>query len=233
MTSPRCLAKLLAVLSPRTLVSWVCGSSTNPSSPRPVAIQVRLSGNMTRIIGGLIGSRKLASPAKSTRPTADRIRESIFSSLESKGALLGSKVLDLYAGTGALGLEALSRGAKSALLVESNRQAAAVCIKNARLVQDALAQEDVEVVAQVRIFPVQSFLDSNTDKFNLVFIDPPYELSNAELEKNLESLRSAVTSADLVLVERSARAEPIAPSKFEIFDQKSFGDTMIYWLKPN
>jgi 16S rRNA (guanine966-N2)-methyltransferase len=72
---------------------------------------------MTRIIGGLVGSRKLTSPAKSTRPTSDRIRESIFSSLESKGALQKSSVLDLYAGTGALGLEALSRGAIATVLV--------------------------------------------------------------------------------------------------------------------
>jgi 16S rRNA (guanine966-N2)-methyltransferase len=188
---------------------------------------------MTRIIGGLIGSRKLASPAKSTRPTADRIRESIFSSLESKNALAGRNVLDLYAGTGALGLEALSRGSKKALLVESNRQAAAVCIQNARLVQDAMAIEEVEVLAQVKIAPVQAFLDSNTEIFNLVFIDPPYELENAELEKNLDSLRSSVSADALVLVERSSRAEAIASEKFELVDQKTFGDTAVYWLKPN
>ena len=114
---------------------------------------------MTRIIGGLVGSRKLASPAKSTRPTSDRIRESIFNSLESKGVLPDSRVLDLYAGTGALGLESLSRGAKTALLVDSNKMAAAVCIKNSRLIEDALKDEGVEVSAKVQIQSVQAFLD--------------------------------------------------------------------------
>lgn len=188
---------------------------------------------MTRIIGGLVGSRKLASPAKSTRPTSDRIRESIFSSLESKNALANCAVLDLYAGTGALGLEALSRGATSTVLVESNKQAAAVCIKNARLIQDALAEEEHEVSAKVQIQPVQKFLDTNQQKFDLVFIDPPYEVTNQEVEKNLESLLGSLTKNALVLVERSARAEAIATVGYELLETKSFGDTAVYWLKPN
>ena len=188
---------------------------------------------MTRIIGGLVGSRKLASPAKSTRPTSDRIRESIFSSLESKDALSKSAVLDLYAGTGALGLESLSRGAVSTVLVESNKQAAAVCIKNARLIQDALAEEDHEVSAKVQIQPVQKFLDSNSLKFDLVFIDPPYEVTNQEVEKNLASLVDSLSSKALVLVERSSRAAAIACEGYQLIDTKNFGDTAIYWLKPN
>lgn len=188
---------------------------------------------MTRIIGGLVGSRKLASPAKSTRPTADRIRESIFSSLESKDALSGSKVLDLYAGTGALGLEALSRGAKSALLVESNKMAAAVCIKNARLVEDALRDEGQEVSAKVQIQPVQTSLDTTTGFFDLVFIDPPYELTNQEVEKCLESLRLRVSEKSWVLVERSARVDAFAVTGYELSDQKPFGDTVVYWLRPS
>ena len=188
---------------------------------------------MTRIIGGLIGSRKLASPAKSTRPTADRIRESIFSSLESKGALAGSKVLDLYAGTGALGLESLSRGAKHAVLVESNKMAAAVCIKNARSVQDALSDEGQEVTAKVQIQPVQKFLDSTTEVFDLVFIDPPYELTNQEVEKCLESLRRLVSEKSWVLVERSSRVDAFATTGYELLDTKPFGDTAVYWLRLN
>lgn len=188
---------------------------------------------MTRIIGGLVGSRKLVSPAKSTRPTSDRIRESIFSSLDSKDAVTGSAVLDLYAGTGALGLEALSRGASSAILVESNKQAAAVCIKNARLIQDGLLEEEHEVSAKVQILPVQKFLDSNSQIFDLVFIDPPYEISNQEVEKNLESLLHSLSKQALVLVERSARADAIATAGYELLETKNFGDTAIYWLKPN
>jgi 16S rRNA (guanine966-N2)-methyltransferase len=188
---------------------------------------------MTRIIGGLVGSRKLVSPAKSTRPTSDRIRESIFSSLDSRNAVAGVAVLDLYAGTGALGLEALSRGASSTILVESNKQAAAVCIKNARLIQDGLAEEEHEVSAKVQIQPVQKFLYATDLVFDLVFIDPPYEISNQEVEKNLESLARSLSKDALVLVERSARAEAIATPGYELLEVKSFGDTAIYWLKPS
>jgi 16S rRNA (guanine966-N2)-methyltransferase len=188
---------------------------------------------MTRIIGGLVGSRKLVSPAKSTRPTSDRIRESIFSSLDSKGAVAGFAVLDLYAGTGALGLEALSRGAISTVLVESNKQAAAVCIKNARLIQDGLGQEDHEVSAKVQILPVQKFLDSTSQIFDLVFLDPPYEISNKEVEKNLGSLLRSLSKNALVLVERSARAEAISTEGYALLEVKSFGDTAVYWLRPN
>ena len=186
---------------------------------------------MTRIIGGLVGSRKLASPAKSTRPTSDRIRESIFSSLESKDALQKASVLDLYAGTGALGLEALSRGATSALLVESNKQAAAVCIQNSRLIQDALKDEDHEVVAKVQIQLVQKFLENNSQVFDLVFIDPPYEIENQEVEKNLESLLGRLSKNALVLVERSTRAEAIDAAGYELVETKNFGDTAVYWLR--
>jgi 16S rRNA (guanine966-N2)-methyltransferase len=188
---------------------------------------------MTRIIGGLVGSRKLASPAKSTRPTSDRIRESIFNSLESKGVLPDSRVLDLYAGTGALGLESLSRGAKTALLVDSNKMAAAVCIKNSRLIEDALKDEGVEVSAKVQIQSVQAFLDGSTGMFDVVFIDPPYEVSNAEVEKNLASLRERVTTGSWVLVERSARVDPFALDGYKLSEQKNFGDTVVYWLVPS
>jgi len=188
---------------------------------------------MTRIIGGLIGSRKLASPAKSTRPTSERARESIFSSLESKDALKSKTVLDLYAGTGALALEALSRGSKAAILVESNKMAASVCIKNARLVQDALAKESHEVSAKVQIQPVQSFLDSTDLKFDLVFIDPPYEISNHEIQKNLASLRPKLATGAWVLVERSAREKDFEALDYELVDKKSFGDTAVIWLRPN
>ena len=183
-------------------------------------------------MGGRVGSGTLASPAESTWPPADRIRESIFRSLESKGALGGSKVLDLYAGTGALGLEALSRGAVTAVLVESNKMAAAVCIKNARTVQDALSDEGQEVSAKVQIQPVQKFLESTAGSFDLVFIDPPYDLTNQEIEKCLESLRLLVSEKAWVLVERSSRVDAFATTGYGLVDTKPFGDTVVYWLKP-
>lgn len=188
---------------------------------------------MTRIIGGLIGSRKLASPAKATRPTSDRIRESIFNSLEAGDQIKSRRVLDLYAGTGALALEALSRGAVSALLVEGNRQAASVCITNARMVQDALADEGFEVTAKVQIKPVQQFLDSNQETFNLVFVDPPYDLPNSELIKNLEDLSAYLEANSIVIVERSSRGEDFECVGYNRIDKKNYGDTTVYWLQPS
>ncbi len=96
---------------------------------------------MTRIIGGIAGSRQLTSPAKATRPTSDRIRESVFNRIAARQLIDGARVLDLYAGTGALALEAISRGASSAILVERDGKAAAVCVKNCHLVQKALEKE--------------------------------------------------------------------------------------------
>lgn len=188
---------------------------------------------MTRIIGGLVGSRKLISPAKSTRPTSDRIRESVFNSLESRNVLVESSVLDLYAGTGALGLEALSRGAKLAVLVENNKQAAGVCIKNSRMIQDALEAEGQQALAKVEIQAVQKFLDSNSQIFDLVFIDPPYETSNAEVSKNLSELKKTLSKQALVVVERSARSAEFSIEGYKFFERRDFGDTAIYWLRPN
>ena len=96
---------------------------------------------MTRIISGVAGSRKLASPAKATRPTSDRIRESIFNRLQARDWIDNKRVLDLYAGTGALALEAVSRGAIYAMMVERDGQAAAVCVNNANMIQKAMASE--------------------------------------------------------------------------------------------
>lgn len=185
---------------------------------------------MTRIIGGVAGSLKLAAPAKSTRPTSDRVRESIFNRLESQDILAGASVLDLYAGTGALGLEAVSRGANSATLVESVKAASEVCRKNAEAVAKATS-----VTAKVISQGVKPFLATlKPQAFNLVFIDPPYDVSNAELVNNLENLRVFLAAGFTVIVERSSRtAEPEWPSDYLCELRKDYGDTSVYWLSPN
>ena len=94
---------------------------------------------MSRIISGLAGSIRLASAPAGTRPTSDRVKESVFASLEAVGAIENADVLDLFAGTGALGLEALSRGAKSLVAIESARAALNVCLKNSANVGTALS----------------------------------------------------------------------------------------------
>ena len=115
---------------------------------------------MSRIIGGVVGSLRLKGPAKATRPTSDRVKESVFSILESMDVLGGSVVIDLFAGTGALGLEAASRGAKSVTLVESDRAAAAICKENIALVDAGLQKSGVEASISLRQESAERYLKS-------------------------------------------------------------------------
>jgi 16S rRNA (guanine966-N2)-methyltransferase len=188
--------------------------------------------DMTRIIGGIAGSRKLVSPAKVTRPTSDRIRESLFSRLEARDLLESSHVLDLYAGTGALGLEAVSRGASVAHLVERDGKAAAVCVANARLVQKALSDEGLEAETKVVNKSVASMLaGSASTRFDIVFIDPPYEVSNEEVSANLEALEAHLNEDAVVIVERSSRSGDLrVPGYLKLDDEQSYGDTTLYFL---
>jgi 16S rRNA (guanine966-N2)-methyltransferase len=186
---------------------------------------------MTRIIGGLVGSIKLASPAKSTRPTSDRIRESIFSRLEARNAVEATTVADLYAGTGALALEAISRGAAEAVLVERDGKAAAVCVANTYTVQKALGKQGIDVATKVVNKSVKQFLLENQVKLDLVFIDPPYEISNEEVSENLGALLPTLNKDATVIVERSSRdPQPELPAGYELDDAKNYGDTTVYWL---
>jgi 16S rRNA (guanine966-N2)-methyltransferase len=187
---------------------------------------------MTRIIGGIAGSRQLTSPAKVTRPTSDRIRESIFNRLASRDLLDGARVLDLYAGTGALALEAISRGAISAVLVEKDGKAAAVCNQNSTLIQKALEKEGFfDPVTKVVHKPVSSFLSTDTAEYSLVFIDPPYEVSNEDVIENLEALIPRLSKDAVVMVERSSRSDALnVPAGLKLDEEKSYGDTIVYWL---
>jgi 16S rRNA (guanine966-N2)-methyltransferase len=187
---------------------------------------------MTRIIGGIAGSRQLTSPAKATRPTSDRIRESIFNRLASRDLLDGSRVLDLYAGTGALALEAISRGAISSVLVEKDGKAAAVCNQNAQLIQKALEKEGFfDSVTKVVHKSVSSFLSTDTAEYTLVFIDPPYEVSNEDVVENLTALLPRLAKDAVVMVERSSRSAALEiPTGLVLDEEKSYGDTLVYWL---
>lgn len=187
--------------------------------------------DMTRIIGGIAGSRKLVSPAKTTRPTSDRIRESLFSKLEARDLLESSHVLDLYAGTGALALEAVSRGASVAWMVERDGKAAAVCVANARLVQKALQDEDLEAETKVVNKSVAAMLAGEaTTRFDIVFIDPPYEVTNDEVTANLKALEAHLNADAVVVVERSSRSGAVsAPNYLKFDEEKSYGDTVLYF----
>lgn len=189
---------------------------------------------MTRIIAGLAGSRQLVSPAAPTRPTSDRVRESIFNRLENWDALDGATVLDLYAGTGALALEAVSRGASLAVLVEKDAKAAAVCNKNAEILRAALAAAKHSAEIRVANKTVDGYLATAaaSAKFDLAFIDPPYEVANDDVANNLAALLPLLNEDAIVVLERSSRSGEIEmPAGFALESVKNYGDTTVFWLE--
>ncbi len=185
---------------------------------------------MTRIVAGFAGSLGLQVPKSGTRPTSDRVREAIFSALESRDAIRGTRVLDLFAGSGALGLEAASRGAASVTLVERSSAAAQICRRNATAVLKAApttAKPAIDVVATT----VQAYLTASTGDFDLVFVDPPYELTDDELVHALKTLVPRLSPEAIVCVERSARTgEPEWPAGLELDRRKDYGETAVWWL---
>jgi 16S rRNA (guanine966-N2)-methyltransferase len=186
----------------------------------------RYGVRMTRIIAGAAGSVTLRVPKSGTRPTSDRVREALFSSLEARGLVDDAAVLDLYAGTGALGLEAASRGATDVILVDRAAPAAAVCRENARSVKRRLPREvRIDVVAQ----PALGFLRQTTRTFGLVFIDPPYEVDEQEIADVLGALVPRLDPDALVVVERSKRSpEPTWPNGLEPFSKRTYGETLAW-----
>jgi 16S rRNA (guanine966-N2)-methyltransferase len=155
---------------------------------------------MTRIISGTAGGRALRTlDGAGTRPTTDRVREALFSRLEHRGLLDGTHVLDLYAGSGALGLEAASRGADQVLLVESNRRAVGVIRHNIGTVGRSGVRVLLDTVARVlRAGP------PGGTRMDLVLVDPPYELSEEALAADLAALveHDWLARVALVVVER-------------------------------
>lgn len=184
---------------------------------------------MTRIVSGFAGSLTLRVPKNGTRPTSDRVREAIFSALDARDAISGLRVLDLYAGSGALGLEAASRGARVVTLVEKNPQAASLCRANAAALAKAAPRTGAPQIT-VSGQSVQGFLDGTSAGFDLVFIDPPYELSAEELAENLRALAPLLHEEAIVMIERSSRSpEPVWPSGLELDRRKDYGDTTLWW----
>ncbi|MET1052416.1 MAG: 16S rRNA (guanine(966)-N(2))-methyltransferase RsmD [Mycetocola sp.] len=185
---------------------------------------------MTRIVSGFAGSLTLKVPKSGTRPTSDQVREAMFSALEARDAVDGAQVLDLYAGSGALGLEAASRGAVEVVLVERGAPAAAVCRDNAKAVQKA-APSRLTVTVAAR--SVQSYLESAVGVFDLVFLDPPYDLPESELASNLAALVRVLSPEALVVVERSSRSpEPSWPEGLSPIRSKKYGETLVWWAEP-
>lgn len=182
---------------------------------------------MTRIIGGSAGGRRLLTPRGSaTRPTSDRVREALFSAIESWcGSLSGLRFLDLYAGCGAVGLEAWSRGAGVVTLVEQDRRTADLITSNAR----SLGFPRAEVLRA----PVASVLHRTPPaSYDVVFSDPPYPLADERVVEDLNALvahRWLVPDA-LVVVERSARSPRLQWPDGLVGDrERSYGETTLWY----
>ncbi len=185
---------------------------------------------MTRIIAGKVGGRRIAVPASGTRPTSERVREALFSALDNDPGLAGLAVLDLCAGSGALGLEALSRGATHALFVESDRRAVAVLRRN-------VADLGLGSVAEVRAGSVATVLAGSAAwGYDLVLVDPPYAVPDDEVAGWLAAAQDHGWLADgaTVVVERAVRRGPKRgadfgwPEPLRPVRERRYGDTVIH-----
>ncbi|MFD8207438.1 16S rRNA (guanine(966)-N(2))-methyltransferase RsmD [Streptomyces sp. NPDC059695] len=182
---------------------------------------------MTRVIAGTAGGRRLAvPPGNGTRPTSDRAREGLFSTWEAFHGLAGARVADLYAGSGAVGLEALSRGAVHALLVEAEPRAAKTIRDNVRSIGLPGAELRTGRAEQIVTGPAPA------DPYDLVFLDPPYAVGDDDLREILLTLRSGGWLSDdaLVTVERSTRGGEFGwPAGFEALRSRRYGEGTFWY----
>jgi 16S rRNA (guanine966-N2)-methyltransferase len=174
-----------------------------------------------RIVGGAFRGRTLRSvPGEGTRPTADRVRQSLFDLLGQRMDALA--VLDLYAGTGALGLEAISRGASSAVLVEKDARACGVILGNV---------SDLKVESQARVLRGElpaALGQLRGRKFDLVFSDPPYALRAAQAILDALCSNDLLAEGSRVVLEMDRReAQPALPAGLSLADERRYGDTLV------
>lgn len=178
---------------------------------------------MTRIIGGVAGGRRIAVPSRGTRPTTDRVRESLFNILTARRNLTELSVLDLYAGSGALGLEALSRGAASVLFVESDHRAAVVLARN------------IETLgltgATLRRGSVAAVLAAGTaGPVDIVLADPPYDVDVKEVDAVIAALTTYgwAVAGTVVVMERASSSPLLSwPTGWYPWQQRVYGDTRL------
>lgn len=189
---------------------------------------------MTRIVAGHAGGRRLSVPPAGTRPTSDRVREALFSSLESLlTGFAGKRVLDLYAGSGAVGLEAWSRGAAGVVLVESASSAVKVLRANVTSLRDVRPAGSgpagkIQVVAS-RAEKAASELAASD--FDVVFADPPYELASVQVAGVLATLaqRAVPRPGAVVVVERATRDRWNWPLGYAALHDRKYGDATLHY----
>ncbi len=181
---------------------------------------------MTRIIGGSAGGRRIDAPrGTSTRPTSDRVREALFSAVESWcGSLQGLRFLDLYAGSGAVGLEAWSRGAGVVTLVEQDRRTAGLIADNAKTLGFTKANVVIGSVAATLLRPPAA-------PYDVAFLDPPYPTPADEVDTNLARLASDwLVPGAMVILERSSRSRaPNWPAGFTDTRERKYGETTLWY----
>ena len=181
-----------------------------------------------RIISGIAGGRRLVAPTGDrTRPTSDKIRGSLFNILMSRTA--DSRVLDLFGGTGAMALEAMSRGAEHAVIVDTDRQAIEAIRKNAVSVLGEDFRAHVDIIKSDYKRALQALCGQ---KFDIVILDPPYALTEAysaaqDILKNADML-----GEDAVIVcERAKDAKVAYADGYEVYDTRSYGDTVVDFVR--
>ena len=177
----------------------------------------------------------LTTPKPGTRPTTDRTKEAIFSHLDSWGALDDARVLDLFAGTGALGIEALSRGACELVAVESAAPAAALIAKTLTALKHNRSWEPGMSAHVVRA-RAEKYASSASAiaPFNVIFIDPPYAFETEACNQLLADLTGRELTGDgtVIVLERSTRSdEPTAPEGWSIADRRDYGETAVYYIE--
>jgi len=181
---------------------------------------------MTRIIGGTLAGRRLAVPGNGARPTTDRVREAVFNSLTHRiGDWSTCRALDLFAGSGALGLEALSRGAATATLVDRDREAVGVMRGNVAAL--GLAGQATIIVADAT-----RWVPPTGTAYDLVFIDPPYAMAARTIAAVVLSLSAsgALGPQALLVVERSVRdADAPWPAGWAAGDRRRYGETAVWY----
>jgi 16S rRNA (guanine966-N2)-methyltransferase len=181
---------------------------------------------VTRIVAGQAGGRTLRVPPRVTRPTSERVREALFNALDVAGELDGVRVLDLFAGSGALGLEALSRGARDAVFVEADRRAVEILRGNVRA---------VGLGGTVRHAKAETLVaEPGGEPFDLVLADPPYNLAENRIAMLLTGLAGGgwIAEGGLLVLERALRdGDPEWPVAYTPLRTKRYGDTALHWAE--
>lgn len=186
---------------------------------------------MTRIIAGNLGSLRLKTAAKATRPTSDRVKESVFSKLEVLGVLEGAKVLDLFAGTGALGLEAISRGSKQVTFIEKDFAAFQILMANIDLITSKLDFEVGSSSLNARKLDALSFVLKTDTFFDLIFFDPPYLFPVEKRELVLAQMNRLMTPKGLLVFEHSSSLVFGVPVTLRVIHTAKYGDTSVTFLR--